>query len=247
MKKSVNKSVRKSVNKSQEKKEENPPINGISLLPILPNDPPQIVKIKEENNSLYLKMKESQEEVSLWEEGRKELEERILSSSFPQMGIESPLDIGLNMVRYFPEIREEILSEIGSLNKKKRGRKSKGESVSSNPLDIDSINRFFELREEKEVERKSGKKVMVKMGIGSISEILGIKYGHLVKLDEGGFQEIPNRSDSLVDPKFDGRKYKNPLHSFEGGNEKESDEEYQERLKSLKIPQKRIDSLLKSN
>ena len=225
----------------------NPSFNPESLkgfLKIEDSDSPEMREMKERNNENVILM----EEMRVKEEDFKKERESI-SSKFKKMKIVKGGEIEESIhhvINHYPSLIESLFSSLKEKRKGKSGRKGKGESNPSSPLSIEVINDLIERRGERNEKGKFN------IGLGSLVDVFNVSYPNLVKVEDGGFQEIPNRKDKFVNPEFLGRKYSNPFHSFQGGNEFESLSSFNERLKKIKVKGKNLSkekriSLLKNN
>lgn len=213
-------------------------------LEILENDSPKFQEMKEKNNSNIIEMYKMEIEEK---EFRKERE--LILSKVKKMELIKGGDLKesiLHIINHNPSLIESLFESLKGLRRGKSGRKVKGESNPSENLSIEVINSFIEERGERD------EKGNYKIGVGSLVDQFGVSYPNLVKIENRGYQEIPNRKDKYLDKEFLGRKYSHSFHSFQGGNQWESLESYSKRLKGIKVKGKklekeRIDSLMKEN
>lgn len=214
-------------------------------LQIEESDSPKFREMKEKNNSNIIEMYKMEIEEKDFQKERESI-----NSKFKKMELVKGGDLKesiLHIINYNPSLIESLFESLKGLRRGKSGRKSKGESIPSENLSIEIINSFIEERGERNPENGRFDK-----GVGQLVDVFGIGYNHLVKIENKGFQEIPNRKDKYVDKDFLGRKYSHEFHSFQGGNQFESLESYHKRLKGMKVKGKklsgeRIESLMKEN
>ena len=215
-------------------------ING--YLEILDTDSPKMREMKESNNQNVILMYQELENEKVFLKNRESIESKFKKMELVEGGEILPSII--HVIDHFPSLMDSLMDSLKERKKKSGGRRK--DSEKSQNMSVEVIENYLNDRKEK------NPKTQKNWGVFPLSQKYGITYPNMVRIEKGDYQEIPNRKDSFVDPDFLGRMYSHDYHSFQGGNEWESLEDYKKRLESKKIKGKklskdRINSLLRDN